>query len=66
MTLTQVKTFVIGVLQGWFTNKDVLDKFTETDSILYYNGVEIGSSEGYATDAEVTDAIAAAIAELNL
>lgn len=65
MTLTQIKTFIIGVLKGWFTNKAVLDGFTEVDGVLKYKGVEVGSTASYATDAEVTAAIAEAIAGLN-
>ena len=30
MSLSQLKTFIVGVLKGWFTNKSVLDKFSES------------------------------------
>jgi hypothetical protein len=40
MTLKQIQTYVIGVLSGWFENKTVLDKFSETpDGRLMYNGI---------------------------
>lgn len=47
ITLNQLKTYTAGVLKGWFTNKDVLDKLSESeDGNLLYNGNEIvGSSE---------------------
>ena len=38
MSLSQLKTFIVGVLKGWFTNKSVLDKFSESeDGKLLYN-----------------------------
>ena len=40
MTLKQIQTYVVGVLTGWFENKHVLDKFSETsDGRLMYNGI---------------------------
>jgi len=65
MTVAQLKTFIIGVLKGWFTNKAILDSFTEVDGKLMYKGIEVGGTASYATDAEVTAAIAAAIEGLN-
>ena len=65
MTVAQLKTFIIGVLKGWFTNKSVLDEFTEVEGKLMYKGIEVGGTASYATDAEVTAAIAEAIAGLN-
>ena len=56
MTLSQIQTYIVGVLQGWFKNKSVLDKFSETeDGKLMYNGVEIGSTQ--VTDEEVEQAV---------
>ena len=66
MSLTQLKTFIIGVLKGWFTNKSVLDKFSESeDGKLLYNGVEISSSGTQVTDTEVTQAVTDTLTELN-
>ena len=65
MTVAQLKTFIIGVLKGWFTNKSVLDGFTEVEGKLMYKGIEVGGTASYATDEEVTAAIAAAIEGLN-
>ena len=50
MTLAQVKAFLIGVLKGWFTNKKVLDKFTEdSDGNLLYNGKQVFLSKPEST-----------------
>lgn len=66
MSLTQLKTFIVGVLKGWFTNKSVLDKFSESeDGKLLYNGVEVGSSGNQVTDTEVTQAVTDTLTELN-
>ena len=66
MSLTQLKTFIVGVLKGWFTNKSVLDKFSESeDGKLLYNGVEISSSGTQVTDTEVTQAVTDTLTELN-
>lgn len=65
MTVAQLKTFIIGVFKGWFTNKSVLDEFTEVDGKLMYKGIEVGGTASYVTDEEVTAAIAAAIEGLN-
>lgn len=51
MTVAQLKTFIIGVLKGWFTNKSVLDEFTEVGGKLMYKGIEVGGTASYATDA---------------
>ena len=66
MSLTQLKTFIVGVLKGWFTNKSVLDKFSESeDGKLLYNGVEIGGSGSQVIDTEVTQAVTDTLTELN-
>ena len=66
MSLTQLKTFIVGVLKGWFTNKSVLDKFSESeDGKLLYNGIEVGSSGAQVTDTEVTQAVTDTLTELN-
>ena len=66
MTLNQLQTFIVGVLQGWVPNKAVLDKFTETeDGKLLFNGVEVGSGS-FVTDAEVQQAIADTLNKLGL
>ena len=65
MTLTQIKTLIVGVLKGWFTNKKVLDKFSEsTDGKLLYDGNSISSGDT-VEDSEVTTAITEILAELN-
>ena len=66
MSLTQLKTFIIGVLKGWFTNKSVLDKFSESeDGKLLYNGVEVGGAGSQVTDEEVTQAVTDTLTKLN-
>ena len=66
MSLTQLKTFIVGVLKGWFTNKSVLDKFSESeDGKLLYNGVEVGGSGIQVTDEEVTQTVTDTLTELN-
>ena len=65
MTLAQIKTLIVGVLKGWFTNKKVLDKFSEgTDGKLLYDGNSISSGDTIE-DSEVTTAITEILAELN-
>lgn len=64
MTLAQVKAFLIGVLKGWFTNKKVLDKISESDTgVLTYDGKTIDS--GSVTDDDITTAITETVSELN-
>ena len=66
MSLTQLKTFIVGVLKGWFTNKSILDKFGESpNGKLLYNGVEVGGSGSQVTSSEVTQAITDTLTELN-
>lgn len=66
MSLVQLKAFIVGVLKGWFTNKSVLDKFSESeDGKLLYNGTEIGGSGNQVTDTEVTQAVTDTLTELN-
>lgn len=52
MTLEQLKTYTVGVLKGWFSNKQVLDKLSESeDGNLLYNGNEItGSGSGSSNE----------------
>lgn len=65
MTLEQVKAYVIGVLKGWFTNKKILDGFSESETgKLMYKNTEVGGGSSI-TDAEVTAAITATLTELN-
>lgn len=65
MTLAQIKTLIVGVLKGWFTNKTTLDKFSEsTDGKLQYDGKEVGGGTTY-TDAEIEQAITDTLTELN-
>lgn len=65
MTLQQVKAFVIGVLKGWFTNKNVLDKLDiNDDGFLTYDGTVVDATETY-TDEQVTAAVTEALVELN-
>lgn len=65
MTLQQIKTFIIGVLKGWFTNKAVLDKLAvnEKDQ-LTYDGKVVDGTETY-TDEQVTQAVTEVLTELN-
>ena len=65
MTLAQVKTYVIGVLKGWFTNKSVLDKLSESaEGELLYDSKAI-SSGASVTDEEIAQAVTDTITELN-
>ena len=66
MSLSQLKTFIVGVLKGWFTNKSVLDKFSESpEGKLLYNGVEVGGAGSQTTDEEVTQAVTDTLTKLN-
>ena len=65
MTLNQTKQLVTGVLRGWFTNKTVLDKFTEDNNgNVLYNGNAVSQTEA-VTDQDITNAITAVLADLN-
>ena len=65
MTLEQVKTYTVGVLKGWFTNKSVLDKLSESDTgELLFDSKTISGSET-VTEEEITQAITDTIADLN-
>lgn len=65
MTLNQTKQLVTGVLRGWFTNKTVLDKFTEdANGNVLYNGNAVSQTET-VTDQDITNAITAVLADLN-
>ena len=44
MTLAQIKKLITGVLKKWITNKSTLDKLSDADGKLTYDGQEIGSS----------------------
>lgn len=68
MTLTQLKTYIVGVLKGWFQNKAVLDKFSESESgELLYNGKPIGggSSSTPVTNEQVSQAVTDTLESLN-
>ena len=41
MNLVQVKTYVTGVLRGWFTNKSALDNLSDNNGIGSYNSKKI-------------------------
>lgn len=64
MTLNQLQTYIVGVLQGYFPNKAVLDKLSESeDGTLLFNGMQIGG-EALVTDAELQQAIENTLVEL--
>lgn len=66
MTLAQLQTYIVGVLQGYFPNKAVLDKLSENiDGTLLFDGKQI-SGGTIVTDSEVQQAIADTLAELGL
>jgi hypothetical protein len=66
MTLNQLQTYIVGVLQGYFPNKAVLDKLSEnTDGTLLFNGQPI-SGEAIVTDAELQQAIVDTLEELGI
>lgn len=65
MTLQQIKTFIIGVLKGWFTNKAVLDKLAVNEKgQLTYDDKVVDGTETY-TDEQVTQAVTEVLTELN-
>ena len=65
MTLEQIKTYTVGVLKGWFTNKSVLDKLSESDTgELLFDSKTISGGET-VTEEEITQAITDTIADLN-
>lgn len=50
LTLTQLKTYTASVLKGWLTNKDILDKISESEAgNMLYNGKEIVGSSSSQT-----------------
>ena len=64
MTLAQVKALIIGILKGWFSNKEILDGLDEDENgNLIYNDEPI-RCESY-TDEQVTQAVTEALTELN-
>lgn len=66
MTLNQLQTYIIGVLQGYFPNKAVLDKLSESaDGTLLFNGQQI-SGETLVTDAELQQAIEDTLTQLGV
>lgn len=66
MTLNQLQTYIVGVLQGYFPNKAVLDKLSESaDGTLLFNGQPI-SGEAIVTDAELQQAIVDTLEELGI
>lgn len=66
MTLNQLQTYIVGVLQGYFPNKAVLDKLSESaDGTLLFNGMQI-SGEALVTDAELQQAIESTLIELGV
>jgi hypothetical protein len=67
MTLEQIKNLIIGVLRGWFLNKQVLDKFSvnEQGTLLFDNAPVSASGASDITQEQLSAAIAATIAELN-
>lgn len=65
MTLNQTKQLVTGVLRGWFTNKTILDKFSEDNNgNVLYNGNAVSQTET-VTDQDIANAITAVLADLN-
>lgn len=40
----QVKEYITGVLRTWFPNKRILDKFSESNGVVMYNGNAIGAA----------------------
>jgi hypothetical protein len=66
MTLQQIKTFIIGVLKGWFTNKSVLDKFSESEEgELLFDSKAIGGTQEEITEEQMNQAIQDTITDLN-
>ena len=62
MTLQQLQTYTVKVLKGWFTNKSVLDKFSESeDGKLLYNGKEIVPT---VTDSDLDQSVDDTLTEL--
>lgn len=54
-SLDNVKQYVKGVLQGWFSNKATLDKLsTATNGDLLYNGNPVGSGSSVTVDAALS------------
>lgn len=65
MTFTQTRTYLKGVLKGWFTNKEILDKLTESDTgDLMFNNTVVNKEETLS-DKDITEAVNTDIAELN-
>lgn len=67
MTLSQVRTYIKGVLSGWFTNKAILDKIGENENgVFTYNGQTINNqSQDTVDDTQINAAVLEDIAELN-
>ena len=64
MTLSQTKSLIVGVLRGWFLNKKVLDRFSDDNGTLLYDGKDVSGSSNI-TSAELAQAISDTITELN-
>lgn len=65
ITLAQIKTFIVGVLKGWFTNKKTLDKLSESENgELLFDLKPIGAEETIS-DESIQAAIEETLTELN-
>lgn len=56
MTLNQTKRFIKEVLDNWFSNKDVLDKFSLKNGDLLFNNNSIGDMESFE-EKDIADTI---------
>ena len=66
MTLEQCSSLIKGVLRGWFQNKAILDKFSEGNAGLLYNGVPVFAADDETiTQQEMQQAITQTINDLN-
>lgn len=50
MNLSQVKTYMTGVLKQWFVNKSTLDKFDDSTGILRYNKIPVNNAPVFVSD----------------
>ena len=51
MNITEFRKITIGVLEGYFSNKSVLDKLGESNGNLVYDGSPIEGGSGTSVDA---------------
>ena len=67
MTLQQVKTFIVGVLKGWFSNKSTLDKISESENgeLLFDSKPISGVAQEEITEEQMNQAIQDTITDLN-